>query len=121
MADYVTNIWTIDGPEKSLDEIVGLLLDDERRWVVFDKLIPMPEALAEAKRSEQSDWEFEHWGTNEPCPPSRCDIQTPEDLGFVKLEFDTRWAPAHGVVDEIRRRWPEVDVVVNEITEAGCY
>lgn len=110
-------VTVISDDEKLLDEIEGLLADDDGRLFAFHRLLPVPvEVESDPDGMVGYHWRVDNWGTKWDTSSEAHFERTPGRLFYW---FQTAWAPPSPVVEVLSERFPTVKVG-HAWDEAGC-
>ena len=110
MPNWCSNEVTMFGDAEVIKEIVELMNTvnkdnpDESNAFDFNNLLPTPEDIGD----EWYQWRVDNWGTKWNSVDTFAD--TTEDPEYIWYNFDTAWAPAKGIYEELTKRYPSVGI-----------
>lgn len=128
MPNWCSNSMSLNGPEDQVRAIIDAVrpVEDENGYrdkdsdkdLTFTKFMPQP-------RDEQGEligstsWQYENWGTKwGDCDTDIVYEEYADGKGSASLGYSTAWGPMSGLVKEISRQHPDVNIDI-EYEEPG--
>lgn len=135
MPNYVQSVLTITGPERVIATLIEFVRDGEKVFA-FEKIVPPPacvfrgdlgaiEEVANPGRNWYA-WNTRRWGTKwGACNPSVSKRETcgPDTPSLVEFRYESAWAQAEPVIDELATLFPECSIrhaFIDEHGSGGC-
>jgi len=141
MPNWCSNKLEIQGNKKDVAKVlnfVGNKKDNNQKVLDFQKIIPMPEELANTTSPTQKDekakakklskkygasnwydWHILRWGTKWNCDGAR--IEDGVDDKNITIGFETAWSPPLPIVLSLAKKFPKINFRLDYIEPGMCY
>ena len=110
MPNHITNVLTITGEAKDLNEITEKV-KGQKSSLSFESFYPMPENIDKDETSPMPawyDWRIANWGTKWDCYECSGMFQ---GLGKLEISFLTAWSTPAGALVKLSELYPNITIV----------